>query len=94
MIVIVEDAVAYFIRSYAKPRNKSWQEAIFRKKMILFGPRCGSGAAPFPATGLHPRKQRLERQYPQYARDEIDGDLCDGGQSPDPARRAADDGRP
>lgn len=41
-IVTVEDAVADFIRSYAKPRNKSWQEAdrtLTRELTSAYGPR-------------------------------------------------------
>lgn len=41
-IVTVEDAVADFIRSYAKPRNKSWQEVdriLSRELTSTYGPR-------------------------------------------------------
>jgi hypothetical protein len=41
-IVMVEEAVADFIRSYAKPRNKSWQEAdrtLTRELTSVYGQR-------------------------------------------------------
>ena len=41
-IVTVQEAVADFIRSYAKPRNKSWQEAdrtLTRELTSAYGPR-------------------------------------------------------
>ncbi len=42
VIVTVEEAVADFVRSYAKPRNKSWQEAeriLSRELTRAYGPR-------------------------------------------------------